>query len=190
LAVSVTATPKLTREVFSGGSRQSSGQCSKVDTRRVFTMCTPRASDWVGLGRTSAGLGRIGDVRGSGGFAGAGTRFESHLGHVFSLFRGLWASECAQAVHMGAPSGAFFVGGHCCGRVAPSTKNLMAGSLLLLHCRSRSGRHDRFRLWDLLCFAVAFPVGLHDVVGICSRPARRPKAPWHARAPRPVHPEN
>ena len=53
---------------------------------------------------------------GSPVFARAGTRFESHLGHVFSLFRGLWASECAQTVHLWAPSGAFFVGGRCCGR--------------------------------------------------------------------------
>ena len=57
-----------------------------------------------------------GGFRGSGGYSRAGTRFESHLGHVFSLFRGLWASECAQTVHLWAPSGAFFVGGRCCGR--------------------------------------------------------------------------
>jgi hypothetical protein len=42
-------------------------------------------------------------------FARAGTRFESHLGHVFSLFRGLLASECAQTVHMRAPSGPFLL---------------------------------------------------------------------------------
>lgn len=42
-------------------------------------------------------------------FARDGVRFESHLGHVFSLFRGLWASECAQAVHLWAPSGPFLV---------------------------------------------------------------------------------
>ena len=45
-----------------------------------------------GSGRTGVGLGRTAEVcGGSSGFAGAGTRFESHLGHVFSLFRGLWA---------------------------------------------------------------------------------------------------
>ena len=49
-------------------------------------------------------------------FAGAGTRFESHLGHVFSLFRGLLASECAQTVHLWAPSGAFLLPGRYCGR--------------------------------------------------------------------------
>ena len=47
-------------------------------------------------------IGRTGSdrvcFRGSGEFAGAGMRFESHLGHVFSLFRGLRASECAQNV--------------------------------------------------------------------------------------------
>ena len=76
---------------------------------------------WVcGLGRTGAGLGRIAYVCGGVPvFARAGIRFESHLGHVFSLFRGLWASECAQTVHLWAPSGAFFVGGRCCGRGSP-----------------------------------------------------------------------
>ena len=70
-----------------------------------------------GLGRTGAGLGRIPYVSaGVPVFARAGTRFESHLGHVFSLFRGLLASECAQTVHLWAPSGAIFVGGRCCGR--------------------------------------------------------------------------
>ena len=57
-----------------------------------------------------------GGLRGSGGFTGAGTRFESHLGHVFSLFRGLLASECAQTVHLWAPSGAFLLPGRYCGR--------------------------------------------------------------------------
>ena len=74
----------------------------------------------LGLGRTGAGLGRIPYVfGGSPVFARAGTRFESHLGHVFSLFRGLWASECAQTVHLWAPAGPIFVGGRCCGRGSP-----------------------------------------------------------------------
>jgi hypothetical protein len=64
--------------------------------------------------------GRIGPdwrcLRGSPLFARPGVRFESHLGHVFSLFSGLWTSECAQIVHLWAPSGAFLVG-RCCGRV-------------------------------------------------------------------------
>jgi hypothetical protein len=42
-------------------------------------------------------------------FARAGVRFESHLGHVFSLFRGLWASECGQTFHICAPSGPFLL---------------------------------------------------------------------------------
>ena len=37
------------------------------------------------------------------------SQFESHLGHVFSLFRGLWASEGAQSVQLWAPSGAYFL---------------------------------------------------------------------------------
>ena len=59
-------------------------------------MCTPRASDRVVLVPDRAGLARFSE---GGGNSRAGTRFESHLGHVFSLFRGLWASECAQTVH-------------------------------------------------------------------------------------------
>jgi hypothetical protein len=39
-----------------------------------------------------------GCFRGSGGFSRVGARFESHLGHVFSLFRGFLASECGQIV--------------------------------------------------------------------------------------------
>ena len=50
-----------------------------------------------------------GCFRGSGGNSRAGTRFESHLGHVFSLFRGLWASECAQTVHFMGPCGGPFL---------------------------------------------------------------------------------
>ena len=61
-------------------------------------------SYWCRTGPDCGGFGGSGVSR-------AGTRFESHLGHVFSLFRGLWASECAQSVHCWAPSGAFFVAG-------------------------------------------------------------------------------
>ena len=42
-------------------------------------------------------------------FARAGTRFESHLGHVFSLFRGLLASECAQTLHLWGPLRGLFL---------------------------------------------------------------------------------
>ncbi|MET3934640.1 hypothetical protein ABIE00_002686 [Arthrobacter sp. OAP107] len=59
--------------------------------KRVWTLSTPSASDsvvpvsdWAGLGMFSK-EGRI--CRGSGWF-------ESHLGHVFSLFRGFLASDC------------------------------------------------------------------------------------------------
>jgi hypothetical protein len=51
-----------------------------------------------GFGCTGLGLGRITDV--FGGVADLQGRgwFESHLGHVFSLFRGFLASECGQIV--------------------------------------------------------------------------------------------
>ena len=51
-------------------------------------------------------------------FAGAGMQFESHLGHVFSLFRGLWAAERVQ-IFSGPLRGPIFVGGRC-GLAAPS----------------------------------------------------------------------
>ena len=46
-------------------------------------------------------------------------QFESHLGHVFSLFRGLWAAECVQISFYGPLRGPIFVGGRC-GLAAPS----------------------------------------------------------------------
>ena len=46
-------------------------------------------------------------------FARAGMQFESHLGHVFSLFRGLWAAECVQISFYGPLRGPIFVGGRC-----------------------------------------------------------------------------
>jgi len=67
-------------------------------------------------------------------FAGEGMQFESHLGHVFSLFRGLWAAECVQAVYfMGPPAGPIFVGGRFCGRVAPSLDFRQRWCCLLVH---------------------------------------------------------
>ncbi|MFC9353971.1 hypothetical protein [Arthrobacter sp. NPDC057013] len=45
-----------------------------------------------GFGCIGVGLVRIGDVfGGSGGFSRVGAWFESHLGHVFSLFRGFFS---------------------------------------------------------------------------------------------------
>ena len=71
------------------------GWGSKCSQKRVWTVSTPwasdsvvPASDWAGLGRFSA------DWRTFNG----GGWFESHLGHVFSLFRGFSASGCAHIV--------------------------------------------------------------------------------------------
>jgi hypothetical protein len=52
-------------------------------------------------------------------FAGEGMQFASHFGHVFSLFRGLWATECVQISFYGPLRGPIFVGGRCC-LAAPS----------------------------------------------------------------------
>jgi hypothetical protein len=68
-------------------------------------MCTPWASDWVVLAADWGGL-----VRCSGEwrfFRGRGW-FESHLGHVLSLFRGFLASECGQFVLCRGPFGGLF----------------------------------------------------------------------------------
>ena len=58
-------------------------------------------------------VGRIGSdsacFRGSPVFARAGMQFESHLGHVFSLFRGLWAAECVQISFYGPLRGPFLL---------------------------------------------------------------------------------
>jgi hypothetical protein len=62
--------------------------------------------------RTGSYIGRIGpdpvSCRGSPVFAGAGMQLESHLGHVFSLFRGLWAAECVYKSPFMGPYGAHF----------------------------------------------------------------------------------
>ncbi|MET3811949.1 hypothetical protein ABIB14_003079 [Arthrobacter sp. UYEF3] len=55
-------------------------------------MYTLWAPDWAGFGMFLVEFPV---------FAGADVRFESHFGHVFSLCRGLRASECAQVVHLG-----------------------------------------------------------------------------------------
>ena len=96
-----------------------------------------------GFSCTSLGLGRIGDVfGGKGGFAGGGVRFESHLGHVFSLFRGLWAAERGQTVHMRAPSGAFFVGNRVVGPAHSLPARSTVWCLLPFRCRLGRGQHD------------------------------------------------
>ena len=88
-------------------------------------------------------------------FAGAGMRFESHLGHVFSLFRGLLASECAQIVHLWAPSGAFFIGGRCGGRLPPSIAGATGCCSLPVHGRSWLGRHDVGKIWCGFLYRIA-----------------------------------
>ncbi len=93
---------------------------SKCSQKWVWTVSTPWASDsvvpvsdWAGLGMFS-GEWRI--LKGS-------SWFESHLGHVFSMFRGFLASECARNVHFVGPFGGLF--------------SLLAGAMAgcLLPCR-------------------------------------------------------
>jgi hypothetical protein len=61
----------------------------------VWTVSTPWASDSVVLASDWAGVGMFSKEWRT--FRGRGW-FESHLGHVFSLFRGFLASECGQIV--------------------------------------------------------------------------------------------
>ncbi|BCW66785.1 hypothetical protein NicSoilB4_15480 [Arthrobacter sp. NicSoilB4] len=78
---------------------------SLVGTIGVWTVSTVWVADWVVRVPDWAGLRRFsGEWRKFRG----GTRFESHLGHVFSLFRGLPASECEQIFSLMGPSGAYF----------------------------------------------------------------------------------
>ena len=84
------------------GQRRGCAQCAHPGLRI--------GSYWCRTGPDCGGL------RGSGGNSRAGTRFESHLGHVFSLFRGPRASECAQTVHFGPLRGLFLLVCRCCGR--------------------------------------------------------------------------
>jgi hypothetical protein len=64
----------------------------------VCTMCTPWASDRIGSCWRRTGPDR-GCLRGSGGYSRLGTRFESHLGHVFSLVRGFLVFFRVHIVH-------------------------------------------------------------------------------------------
>ena len=69
-----------------GGENWGCGQCPHFGSRTGSYRCR--------TGQDSVCLG------GSPVFARAGTRFESHLGHVFSLFRGFLACfSCAHCAH-------------------------------------------------------------------------------------------
>jgi hypothetical protein len=73
----------------------------------------------AGLVRTSAGLGRNGDVFGSSQhWRGLESVSSPTSGTVFPQVRGRLAAECGQNVHGWAPSGPF-VGGRCRSWVAP-----------------------------------------------------------------------
>jgi hypothetical protein len=75
--------------------RTRMGWGSKCSQKRVWTVSTPWASDSVVLASDWAGMGMFSKEWRT--FRGRGW-FESHLGHVFSLFRGFLASECGQIV--------------------------------------------------------------------------------------------
>ena len=57
------------------------------------TLSTPRAADRVVLVPDRPGFRMFPGIP---SVCGEGLQFETHLGHVFSLFRGLWAAECVQ----------------------------------------------------------------------------------------------
>jgi len=89
-------------------------------------------------------------------FAGEGMQFESHLGHVFSLFRGLWAADCVQISFMGPCGGPIFVGGGWSGGSFPG---LGQRCCLLLHGRERLELHDLLRLGITRASRLAVCVG-------------------------------
>jgi hypothetical protein len=122
---------------------------AKCSEKRVWTVSTPGASDsvvpasdWAGLGMF---LGEWRIFRGSGWF-------ESHLGHVFPLFRGLLASECGQFVVRGAPSGAFFIAG----RLPPCLPRSTVRTSLPVHGRPWPGQHDAT---NIQCELLEYVVG-------------------------------
>jgi hypothetical protein len=91
-------------------------------------------------------------------FAGEGMQFESHLEHVFSLFRGLWSAECVQIqMSLWAPAGAHF----CWWRLVWRLLLLAwtAVLLVLLHGRERLELHDLLRLGIIRACFLAVCVG-------------------------------
>jgi hypothetical protein len=124
----------------------------------LWTMSTLWASYWGRIGRDSACF------PGHPVFSRAGVRYESHLGLVFSLFRGLWASECAQPVHMRSPSGALFVGAVAVASVLLTYSVDACYLFIVVH----GARRDRFLLRKEDFFP---PPGLAPVGTPQSRPA-------------------
>ena len=76
-------------------------------------------------------------------------------GTVFSLFRGFLASECAQSVHLWAPSGAFFIAGRWCGRRPPCLVGSTVCRSIPVHGRSWLGQHDLAKIWCELLYRIA-----------------------------------
>jgi hypothetical protein len=77
-------------------------------------------------------------------FAGEGMQFESHLGHVFSLFRGLGAAEVCTKLLWWAPAGPTFVGGGWSGGSFSWLGQRCC--CVLLHGRERLVLHDLLRV--------------------------------------------
>ena len=83
----------------SGGENRGCGQCPRFEPRTGPYRCRTGPDPCVSAGAQC--------------FRGLESGSSPTSGTVWSLFRGLWASECAQTDHLLAPSGAFFVGGRC-----------------------------------------------------------------------------
>ncbi len=97
-------------------------------------------------------------------------RFESHLGQVFSLLRGLLALSVHILCCEGAPSGAFFIGGRCCGRRPPPLLGATVCRSLPVHGRSWIGQHDlgKIRCEFLYCIVGCSPGTSCSAFGGCS----------------------
>jgi hypothetical protein len=104
----------------------------KGSKKWVCTMCTPGASDSVVPALDSAGFGMfLGEWR----FFKGWRPVRVPLRDVFPLFMGFSASERAHFAHLWAPSGAFFIGGRCCGRLPPSILGATGCCSLPVHGR-------------------------------------------------------
>lgn len=79
--------------------------------RQCLVLGVRRASKTSGLNgsRWNEGAACPGSQPALGGISTALGRFESHLGHGFSVFRGLSASECAQMFTCRGPLGPFLL---------------------------------------------------------------------------------
>jgi hypothetical protein len=93
--------------IFAPGRNRRRDAIAPLRRRSMQPGCRPRTGGCAQCAHPGLRIGSYwrrtgpdcGGFWGSGGCTRAGTRFESHLGHVFSLFRGLWVFFRVHVVH-------------------------------------------------------------------------------------------